>query len=205
MWVVKLGGSLSQSPRLTLWLEVLAETDAVIVPGGGPFADAVRTAQDHWGFGDEAAHEMAILGMRQYGRMLIGLCPKLLSATSTEDLAKPEGRAKVWLPLPEQLDAADIPATWDITSDSLAAWLAGQIHAGHLLLVKSARPLAGTQAPVEMTCAQLVEDGMLDPAFRRYGASGPFQSWLCGPDDYAGLARAFSDPARCFIRISPSA
>ncbi len=201
MWVVKLGGSLMHSQNLPLWLEALADTGAVIVPGGGPFADAVREAQKQWGFDDPTAHHMAILGMRQYGRMLAGLCPRLLTATSAEDLGRPEGRAKVWLPLPEQLDAADIPAAWEITSDSLAAWLAGNIRADHLLLVKSAVPLAGMQAPPELTCAELAQQGLIDPAFRRYRACGPFESWLCGPNDHAGLAHALVDPARRFIRM----
>ena len=33
----------------------------IVVPGGGPFADAVRASQAEIGFDDAAAHEMAML------------------------------------------------------------------------------------------------------------------------------------------------
>lgn len=149
MWIVKLGGSLAASPHLPLWLEALSQTAAVIVPGGGPFADAVREAQARWHFDEATAHHMAILGMRQYGRMLTGLCPKLLAATTLEELMANPGQAKVWLPLPELLDDAGIPATWDISSDSLAAWLAGQTQAANLLLVKSIAPFASRKSGLQ--------------------------------------------------------
>ena len=63
MWVVKLGGSLAYSPELPHWLSALAHTDAVIVPGGGPFADTVRDAQQIWRFDDATAHAMALLAI----------------------------------------------------------------------------------------------------------------------------------------------
>ena len=47
--VVKLGGSLHASPALAHWLTALKRypRPLTIVPGGGPFADAVRAAQPH--------------------------------------------------------------------------------------------------------------------------------------------------------------
>jgi aspartokinase-like uncharacterized kinase len=47
--VVKLGGSLHDAAELGGWLAALAEAPGparVVVPGGGPFADAVRAAQE---------------------------------------------------------------------------------------------------------------------------------------------------------------
>ena len=45
--VLKLGGSYAFSPHLKDWLDAIAACAgcAVVVPGGGPFADAVRMAQ----------------------------------------------------------------------------------------------------------------------------------------------------------------
>ncbi len=69
--VVKLGGSLADSAQLPRLLRELARLpDLVIAPGGGPFADAVRRAQKERGFDDAAAHDMALLAMAQFGRML---------------------------------------------------------------------------------------------------------------------------------------
>lgn len=195
MWVIKLGGSLAQSPHLPRWLEAVAATDALIVPGGGPFADAVRDAQKHWGFDEQTAHDMAILGMRQYGRMLLGLCPRLQAMTGLEKAAT----AQVWLPFPETL-AAHIPATWDITSDSLAAWLAGQIQATNLLLVKSLAELGARAAVGELDTQAAANAGWIDPAFGQYRLG--LQSWLCGPDGYANLPASLAEPSRFFTALS---
>ncbi|HCC82688.1 MAG TPA: delta 1-pyrroline-5-carboxylate synthetase, partial [Methylophaga sp.] len=74
MYVVKLGGSLYHTAELKSWLTLLEQTalneSVVIVPGGGPFADMVRQAQQLHKFDDQHAHHMAILAMAQYGLML---------------------------------------------------------------------------------------------------------------------------------------
>ena len=76
MWVVKLGGSLARSEALRGWLAVLARAGrgrAVVVPGGGRYADAVRAEQQRWGFDDSTAHSMALLAMDQYGHQLAAI------------------------------------------------------------------------------------------------------------------------------------
>ena len=61
--IVKLGGSLvSDAARLGRLLGALAdggEGRCVVVPGGGPFADAVRQAQGRLGFSDALARRDA--------------------------------------------------------------------------------------------------------------------------------------------------
>ncbi len=82
-WVFKIGGSLHANPQLRGWLGTLAVHGAgrvVIVPGGGPFADAVRAVQARWGFPDADAHFMALQAMDQYGRMLVAIEPRLAPA-----------------------------------------------------------------------------------------------------------------------------
>ncbi|QSA96740.1 amino acid kinase [Methylococcus sp. EFPC2] len=196
MWVLKLGGSLADGDALPHWLDALAGCPVVVVPGGGPFADAVRTAQARWHFDEQTAHEMAILGMQQYGRMLLGLNAGLRAARSPCELA---GRLPaVWLPEPETLSAARVPASWDITSDSLAAWLAVATGASHLLLVKSVSSQGGARA---VECDDLIAQGVVDPAFREYGRDASLQSWWCGPGDYVHLPDAWHRPADSFVRI----
>src|SRR5580692_10060673 len=82
--VVKLGGSQAFSAHLSDWLDAVAlgAGRVVIVPGGGPFADAVRTAQPAMGFDDRAAHHMALLAMEQFGCALAGLRRSLSPAGS---------------------------------------------------------------------------------------------------------------------------
>lgn len=164
-WVVKLGGSLHGAPALRAWLQHLATVDGpprVIVPGGGPFADQVRTAQATLGFADAAAHRMALLAMAQFGTICAALVPALVTAASIDAVrtALGTGRVPVWLPLDLLPGRPDIEESWRVTSDSLALWLAHELKAAHLLLVKSA-PIP----PGPPDARALSSAGILDGAF----------------------------------------
>jgi aspartokinase-like uncharacterized kinase len=138
--VVKLGGSYASSPLLRPWLHAIeaAAGRVVLVPGGGPFADSVRAAQRSLGFNDATAHAMALLAMAQYALFLASLAGRLRTAGSMEAIAQAmaEGRVPVWTPPTSLGPAAGVPASWDVTSDSLALLLAGWLGAPALLLIK---------------------------------------------------------------------
>ena len=159
--VVKLGGSLAFAPALTEWLAALAAGGgrAILVPGGGPFADQVRDAQRRRPFDDATAHRMALLAMEQYGLMLCGLHPALRPAATRAAIARVrrQGMVPVWLPSTMALDRPEIAESWDVTSDSLAAWLTGTLGLRHLALVKSAPP------PEPATAERLAAEGYIDP------------------------------------------
>lgn len=165
MWVVKLGGSLLGQPELKRWLALLAsQSDGriVIVPGGGIFADAVREAQPVGGYDDAVAHQMALLAMEQYGLVMKSLQPELVTASSELEIAERswQHRAIIWKPSRMVLADETIPMSWDVTSDSLAAWLAGKLGADRLVLVKH-QGVSGCPLALD----QLVADGVLDSAF----------------------------------------
>lgn len=189
MWVVKLGGSLFSDPRLRDWLSVLADAGAgraVIVPGGGPFADQVREAQARWGFPDRAAHRMALQAMAQYGRMLMALEPRLVPAVTAAEArrALDGSRVPVWLPGDSLGSGYGLAEDWTVTSDTLALWLAEQLGAASLLLVKS---IEGFSSPCDL--GELKRRGVVDAAFPAH-VSGVGRAWWCGPGDAARLARA---------------
>lgn len=200
-WVVKLGGSFFDSDRLPLWLEALAETSTVIVPGGGPFADQVRAAEARWRFGDDAAHAMALLAMAQYGVMLAGLCPRLRTAPDLEGLAAivAAGASAIWLPDAVHLSATEIPCSWDVTSDSLAAWLAARIGARRLLLVKSA-----AVPKYALAATQLADDGLVDRQFPAFTESAGFEVWISAPENHDRLAQGLLHPERLFTPVISS-
>src|SRR5690242_4067834 len=131
--VIKIGGSCALALDLRRWTATVAACGgrAVVVPGGGPFADAVREAQPRMGFDDAAAHQMAMLGMEQFGHALASFDPRLAVADSMAALrgALKDNKVPIWLPVRMAMRAADIPASWQVTSDSLAAWLAGKLRA----------------------------------------------------------------------------
>ncbi len=164
MIVIKLGGSLAYSKALIDCLNKIQQRyqgrAVIIVPGGGAFADQVRLAQQQWQFDDVTAHHMAILAMQQMALMFKGLVPQWPIASSLAELqqAIPLNKTLIWSPNSAELDQAAIPATWDISSDSLAAWLAKQLSATELILVKSATidQLASLE---QLTAQQIIDQG----------------------------------------------
>ena len=141
--VLKLGGSLLPDPALPNLMQVLVEAaktrGLVVVPGGGPLADAVRDACEQQQPGESAAHWMAILAMDQFAHLLAGLAPAARLTTDAREIATVAGQGRLAILAPfAWLRAEDpLPHGWHVTSDSLAAWLAGQLQARRLVLLKS--------------------------------------------------------------------
>lgn len=200
-WIIKLGGSFGEREELPLWLEAMAVGNVVVVPGGGRFADTVRAAQRRWRFDDRVAHAMALQAMVQYGRMLQGICPRLRLGDDRETIEHwlACGESVVWLPGRDVLADRYLAATWDVTSDSLAAWLALQLGAARLLLVKSVTP-----APPASGLNHLVEAGVIDRAFPSIVSNSCCQIWLSGPAGHAMLADGLARPARHFTQVLPA-
>jgi 5-(aminomethyl)-3-furanmethanol phosphate kinase len=190
--IVKLGGSHAGGPHLKDWLAAIAaEAGSIaIVPGGGPFADAVRTAQAGIGYDDRAAHAMALMAMAQFGSALESLNPALRLAASRSAIlrALKERKVPVWSP-ERMARAAALPETWELTSDSLAAWLAGALGASRLVLVKHSRFEATT-----VDADELVARGVVDPLFPRYLGESGARAWLAAPTDSASLAEGLQRP-----------
>jgi aspartokinase-like uncharacterized kinase len=161
--VVKLGGSLAESGRLTAILKIVAGTRApvAIVPGGGAFAEAVRCAQADLGFSDAAAHRMALLAMHQTGLMLAALNRRLAPVETLAGIEREIlcGRIPVWLPLKLTERDRRVPADWSATSDALAARLAERLGRAPVVLVKSCR------IAKDAAIAALVRAGIVDPMF----------------------------------------
>ena len=170
MWVVKLGGSLKKAGLLDAVFIVLGKHGnkrLVVVPGGGSFADHVRQRQQQDGFSDYTAHNMALSAMDQYGLLLAEHNNRLQPFQHPQQLTDMDDPAiiPIWLPACHLYNHPDIPANWQVTADSLALWLAQQIAAQALLLIKSAAPPANT-------VTELVKTGYLDSYFADlYGTS----------------------------------
>ena len=189
VWVVKLGGSLANSAELPQWLDILATAGAgkvVLVPGGGPWADEVREAQKREGFDDRVAHRKALRAMEQYGRVLCTARSELVEAANAYAIQSVlmDGKVPVWMPCEMVIADPSIPENWDVTSDSLAAWLAGQLNALTLLLVKSVK-IDGLQPGIE----DLVRRGWVDPAFAKFASGTRLRIFLLGQGDQKAAQR----------------
>jgi len=199
--VVKLGGSFAFSAHLGDWIAAIARCAgrAVIVPGGGPFADAVRAAQAQMGFDDLTAHRMALLAMEQFGCAITSLHTALSLADSLDSMRRSlaHDQVPVWLPTQMALAAADIQQCWDVTSDSLAAWLAGRIGAERVLLVKHIEP-----APETMRVTDLAARNIVDRAFADFLAASRVPAFILGPKDHAVIDRSLrGEPAGARIIV----
>lgn len=188
--VVKLGGSHAGSPHLRTWLDAIvrAAGHVVLVPGGGPFADAVRAAQSRMGFDDRAAHRMALLAMEQYGLALAAVDVRLVAAADEEAIRDALGarRVPVWMPSRMALAATDIAESWDVTSDSLAAWLAVRLRAERLVLIKR----VAVAGPVDV--AELSARGVVDPALAGVLRGSGIAVTILGPGRLLDAGGAFA-------------
>ena len=186
--IVKLGGSLAAAGTLPSWLDfILAQGGGrcIIVPGGGGFADGVREAQRRLGFSDRAAHRMALLAMQQYALLLEELAPALRRCADEAEIAAALAAGGIALWLPSAMVEADpaVAESWDVTSDSLAAWLAHRVGAKRLALVKSAPAPDPPLSPERLAAL-----GLVDAAFPAYAAQAGIPVAYCGPGDTARLA-----------------
>jgi 5-(aminomethyl)-3-furanmethanol phosphate kinase len=187
--VVKVGGGLGDSalPGLCTALGELGERHPLlVVPGGAGFADAVRDADRRFRLRAQTSHRMAILGMEQFGWLLSELIP---GAERCADLTRAgAGRATVLLPAALPLEA--LPASWDVTSDSIAAWVARQTGAGRLVLVKGVDGLFADWPPRgqplgRLSVAELaaLRTGGVDAYLPTVLEGAPFETWVVGGRD----------------------
>ncbi len=208
--VVKLGGSFAFSEALPAWLAAIAAGagNTVLVAGGGPFADAVRSAQPRMGFDDDAADKMALLAMEQYAVAVASLGRNLTVAETYPSIkrALEAGKIPVWAPsrmvhTARRLAASsssrariDIHPSWDLTSDSLAVWLAHALRARRLLLIKQEPVEAHKSADQSITAEHLARTGVVDEAFpRSLVAAREVEAFLLAPHDTEDLALALRE------------
>ncbi len=138
--VIKFGGSLLERPD---WPELAAGllsarigSAATLVIGGGSIVDGIRLIDQIRSQPDPLAHRLAVEGM--------GITARLVAATLGLPLVtRPMLRHAVidpvaWLTA-DPMRAAAIPASWQVTSDSLAARVAHSAGLG-LWLAKSVAP-----------------------------------------------------------------
>jgi aspartokinase-like uncharacterized kinase len=146
--VVKVGGALLARPGAldgalrAIESAVARGEQVVVVPGGGPFADAVRAVDASIGLDHDAAHWMAVLAMSAYAHLVASRTARARIVETADEVARAlhERAIPVLAPYRWLVEEDPLPHTWDVTSDSIAAWLAGRLDAPRLVLVK---PVAG--------------------------------------------------------------
>jgi 5-(aminomethyl)-3-furanmethanol phosphate kinase len=97
----------------------------VVVPGGGPFANAVRNFDDLYGISPAAAHWMAVLAMDQYAHVLTERIPGAVLVEEAGAVFEQVGAGVPAVLAPSRwMRAANVlPQSWEVTSDSIAAFM----------------------------------------------------------------------------------
>jgi aspartokinase-like uncharacterized kinase len=141
--VVKVGGGLASVPgaldRVCREIGSAAGSHRiVVVPGGGPFADTVREFDHCVGVSADASHWMAVLAMDQYAHVLVDRIPRAVLTEGPEAVLEncESGCVAVLAPSRWMRSADVLPHSWDVTSDSIAAFVAGALDATRLILIK---------------------------------------------------------------------
>jgi 5-(aminomethyl)-3-furanmethanol phosphate kinase len=212
--VVKVGGGLGRTAgdgALRALCTTLGELGTrhplLVVPGGAGFADAVREADHRFALRAETSHRMAILGMEQFGWLLGELIPGAERSAGID--VPPTGRTRVLLPAGVALD--DLPASWQVTSDSIAAAVAVRSGARRLVLVKDVAGLfaewpAAGELISHLTVGELAAlrvDGV-DRYLPTVLEQARFETWVISGREPGRLAGLLEHGATVGTRIAPA-
>jgi aspartokinase-like uncharacterized kinase len=206
--VLKVGGGLGADalPALCNTLgELGTRHPLLVVPGGAGFADAVRDADRRFGLRPATAHRMAVLGMEQFGWLLSELIPG--AERCAELVPVRVGRTTVLLPAALPLDP--LPASWEVTSDSIAAWVAQRAGAGRLVLVKEVDGLYADWPPrgeplARLTVAELaaLRPGGVDEYLPTVLERASFETWVISGRDPERLVELLDRGTTAGTRIA---
>jgi aspartokinase-like uncharacterized kinase len=172
--VIKIGGSLTGCAEGIVRAIQASGLSALIVPGGGESADMVRRLDPD----DDTAHWMAVLAMEQFGFYLSGF-----GVPVTFNPEKREG-LNILLPYRILYERDPLPHSWDITSDSVAAWVAG-LRGSDLVLVKSVDKIrSGESYVTEISEAgKFRNSGDVDNYFVDYALKNNINSYVINGRD----------------------
>jgi 5-(aminomethyl)-3-furanmethanol phosphate kinase len=168
-------------------LELIGATTRpiVIVPGGGLFADRIRTLQPEMKLPVALAHRLALLAMHQMGLVIASHDARFKPCETLPEInaALAAHLIPVWMPFALQSNDETLPADWTTTSDALAARLAERMNSAPVALVKSCTVLA------DATLADLATAGITDPVFPEIVTRAHLAWQVFGDGDAAAFGR----------------
>jgi hypothetical protein len=152
--------------------------DRAVLVGGGSVADLVRGWDRTQNLGGERSHDLALAAMAFNARFVNALLRHSVLVNKKSSLRKAcADDAIAVLDPPAVLEEAEkrstqrLPRSWDVTSDSIAAFLSISWRATALVLVKSSPRPAGQSA------AAAARRGLVDKYFSEVAGRVPVVAW----------------------------
>ena len=146
----------------------------MLIAGGGPAADWIRALDQIHRLGDVAAHRLALHALDLTAIALAALVPGSIVVDQLDllETACISRSVTILSPRPvlseiERRGASPLPASWEVTSDAIAARIAAYLEARSLVLLKSA-PL-----PSGATMKDAATLGLVDPMLPSVAESIP--------------------------------
>uniref|UniRef100_A0A7J2TLQ3 Uridylate kinase n=1 Tax=Archaeoglobus fulgidus TaxID=2234 RepID=A0A7J2TLQ3_ARCFL len=177
--IFKIGGSVAGN--LKEIFEALENLeDAKVIPGGWIFADIVEKL----GLNDELSHWMAVLSMNLYGYYMLSYAKgfKISEPESFEDI-KRKGKIII-LPYRIMKKFDELPHSWDVTSDSIAIWIAGKIGEKRVVKVTAAGGVIKEGRIVEFARAEeAVKAGIIDRFAPMLLKNHSVELFICSPSE----------------------
>lgn len=123
-WVIKLGGSLFPEDAIK-FCNALVGKKALIICGGGEFANKIREYDICINFSNTANHKTAILCMDIIGMLVADKIEDAIAVYSLEDAKKAINNGKLPILLPSKLlEYLDpLEHSWNVTSDSISVYI----------------------------------------------------------------------------------
>jgi len=142
--IVKIGGKILENKEnlesTIAQFKHICENDIVqkiiIIPGGGTYANFVRKIDEKISIGDELSHWMAIFAMNCNGIELSQKYNDIKYFDNLGELKKSNGRIVIFLPYDFINQRDELLHSWDVTSDSIALYIAHHLGLKECFLIK---------------------------------------------------------------------
>lgn len=133
------------------WLDSQPASQWLVVVGGGKLVDVLRESQRVLRLADESVHWRCIEAMSINAAMLASVFPGARGLAAIEEIDAAPREPSLWFIDPVKLlrhddavrSARPLPASWDVTSDSIAARVTELAGGVECVLLKSTLPPAG--------------------------------------------------------------
>jgi len=149
--IFKIGGKILENSKniestisqLTQLYEENILQKILLIPGGGSYANFIRKIDEELKLGVDLAHWMAVYSMNYNGIELNRKYPRLECIEELEKFQDAKKMFCVFLPYNYLRKNDTLPHSWDVTSDSIAHYIAYKLHLNRCFLIKDVEGIYG--------------------------------------------------------------